>query len=289
MNTFISDARESRPPTLRDVARAAGVSLASASYALRGHPTVSASTQANVAAIAARLGYRANPQLSAFMQARRTGRAMRTDAAVALIYGGPSLPAEGASYFGLCLRGIHTVATEHGYTVDPIRWDAARDPGAARLQRILDQRGLRGLLLMPADKTSRWTLPLDWSRFFGVALDHSIGGVPVHRVTDHHSADMMTALTHIKAAGWRRPGLVLDPLNNERTCEMRLGAYLARTHHDFSKAPPPLLLAPGNKRIATLHAWLRRHRPDVVLSPHPGIADEITSLPPPPRPGSGPA
>jgi DNA-binding LacI/PurR family transcriptional regulator len=269
MNTFISG------PTLRDVAKEAGVSLASASYALRGHPTVSAETQREVAAVAARMGYRVNPQLAAFMQARRTGRSMRTDATVALVYGGPKTPAEGDSYFGLCLRGIRALAVERGYALDMIRWNAAKDASGSKLARVLDQRGIRGLLLMPADDVSRWTLPLDWTRFFGVALDHSLTGVPVHRVTDHHAADMATALAHVKAAGWQRPGLVLDPRNNDRTLEMRLGAYLARVAHDFPEAPPPLLVASGEKRVVSVRAWINAHRPDVVLSTERGLADVI--------------
>ncbi len=269
MNTFIS------APTLREVAKEAGVSLAAASYALRGHPTVSAETQQAVAAVAARMGYRVNPQLAAFMQARRTGRSMRTDATVALVYGGPRLPAEGDSYFGLCLRGIRALAEERGYVLDMIRWNAAKDANGAKLGRVLDQRGIRGLLLMPADDVSRWTLPLDWTRFFGVALDHSLTGVPVHRVTDHHAADMATALAHVKTAGWRRPGLVLDPRNNDRTLEMRLGAYLARMAHDFPEAPPPLLVASGVKRAAEVRAWAKANRPDVVLSTERGLAEMI--------------
>lgn len=271
MNTFISGA----VPTLREMAKEAGVSLASASYALRGHRTVSAETQAKVAAVAARMGYRVNPQLAAFMQVRRTGRSMRTDATVAFVYGGPRRPEEGDSYFGLCVRGIRALATERGYALDMIRWNAERDVTAAKLARMLEQRGIRGLLLMPADGTSRWTLPLDWSRFFGVALDHSLEGVPVHRVTDHHAADMTTALAHVKAAGWRRPGLVLDPCNNDRTLEMRLGAYLARAAHDFAGAPPPLLVASGEKRTPAVRAWMKKHRPDVVLSPERGVSDLI--------------
>lgn len=269
MNTFISG------PTLREVAKAAGVSLAAASYALRGHPTVSAETQRAVAAVAARMGYRVNPQLAAFMQARRTGRSMRTDATVALVYGGPKQPGEGDSYFGLCLRGIRALAAERGYVLDMIRWNAAKDASGARLARVLEQRGIRGLLLMPADDVSRWTLPLDWTRFFGVALDHSLTGVPVHRVTDHHAADMATALAQVKAAGWRRPGLVLDPRNNDRTLEMRLGAYLARTAHDFPEAPEPLLVGTGGQRAATVRAWLKASRPDGVLAADPGVAEMI--------------
>ena len=261
MNTFISG------PTLREVAKEAGVSLASVSYALRGHPTVSAETQRRVSAVAARMGYRVNPQLAAFMQARRTGRSMRTDATVALVYGGPKQPAEGDSYFGLCVRGIRALAAERGYALDMIRWNAAKDASGGKLARVLDQRGIRGLLLMPADDASRWTLPLDWTRFFGVALDHSLTGVPVHRVTDHHAADMATALNHVMASGWRRPGLVLDPRNNDRTLEMRLGAYLARVHHDFPDSPPPLLVPAGENRAKAVRAWIKAHRPDVVLSP----------------------
>jgi DNA-binding LacI/PurR family transcriptional regulator len=268
MNTFTS----SSSPTLRDVAREAEVSLATASYALRGHSTVSEATRRKVEAVAVRMGYRVNPQLSAFMQARRTGRSMRMDTTIALVHGGPALPVDSDSYFGRCLAGIHAVAGERGYEVDAIRWNAARDPSAKGLGRVLDQRGIRGVLLMPADNVSRWTLPLDWSRFFGVALDHSLGGVPVHRVTDHHAADMMTALTNLKEVGFRRPGLILDPVNNERTCEMRLGAYLARTRHEFPEAAPPLLVETGNKRSAIVRAWLETHRPDVVLSPDRGVA-----------------
>lgn len=269
MNTFI------KGPTLREVAKEARVSLAAASYALRGHATVSAETRRAVAAVAARMGYRVNPQLAAFMQARRTGRSMREDTTVALVYGGPGRPREGDSYFGLCVRGIRALAEERGYALDMIRWNAERDASAAKLARVLEQRGIRGVLLMPADDVSRWTLPLDWTRFFGVALDHSLTGVPVHRVTDHHAADMTTALAHVKAAGWRRPGLVLDRRNNERTLEMRLGAYLARAAHDFPDAPKPLLVAAGEARAAAVRAWVKAKRPDVVLAADRGVAELI--------------
>ncbi len=275
MNTFIP-VPSGRPPTLRDVAAAAGVSLASASYALRGHPTVSAATRRRVAETAARLGYRANPLLSAFMQARRVGRSMRPDASVALVHGDPALPSpDEPGYFGRCLRGIRAVAAERGYALNVVRWHAARDPAATRLARTLAQRGIRGLLLMPAEGVRRWTLPLDWSRFFGVALDHSLEEAPVHRVCDHHAADMARALDHLAAAGHRRPGLVLDPTNNARTREMRLGAFLARARSAFPKAPPPLLLPAGPGREAALRAWLRAHRPDVVLSPERGVAEIV--------------
>ena len=49
------------PVTLIDVARAANVSRTTASAALGGHGRISAETRAHVEAVAARLGYVANP------------------------------------------------------------------------------------------------------------------------------------------------------------------------------------------------------------------------------------
>lgn len=67
-------ARTQHPPAppvgLRDVALAAGVSLASASVALNGRSGVADSTRARVLAAAERLGYRANPQAQALRRGR---------------------------------------------------------------------------------------------------------------------------------------------------------------------------------------------------------------------------
>jgi len=66
----VSPASAGRPVGLRDVAKLAGVSVASASMALNGQPGVSDETRRRIAAAAERLGYRANPQA----QALRSGR-----------------------------------------------------------------------------------------------------------------------------------------------------------------------------------------------------------------------
>jgi len=63
----------SQPPTLRDVAHAAGVGLATASRALSGHPRCAVVTRQRVRAIARALGYRPDPGISALAQ-RRLGR-----------------------------------------------------------------------------------------------------------------------------------------------------------------------------------------------------------------------
>jgi LacI family transcriptional regulator len=56
----VENGRESRRATLEDVARTAGVSLATADRALNGRPGVRAATRARIDAAVARLGYRVN-------------------------------------------------------------------------------------------------------------------------------------------------------------------------------------------------------------------------------------
>jgi Bacterial regulatory proteins, lacI family len=61
-----------QPAGIRDVARLAGVSVASVSFALNGQPGVADDTRRRILAVAAQLGYRANPQAQALRRGRTT-------------------------------------------------------------------------------------------------------------------------------------------------------------------------------------------------------------------------
>ncbi len=61
-----------QPAGIRDVARKAGVSVATVSFALNGQPGVAEDTRHRILAAAAELGYRANPQAQALRRGRTT-------------------------------------------------------------------------------------------------------------------------------------------------------------------------------------------------------------------------
>jgi DNA-binding LacI/PurR family transcriptional regulator len=119
-------------PTSRDVARLAGVSQATVSYALTGSAKISAETRARVLDAAERLGYR--PNLAArSMRTRRTGR-------LAIL-----LPMPGAAPGGL-LSAAGAVAVAEGYTLE-VR-TAPQEPvaRAAAVDEVLRSGVFEGVL-----------------------------------------------------------------------------------------------------------------------------------------------
>ncbi len=95
---------QQRPAGIREVAQLAGVSVASASFALNGQPGVAGDTRRRIQAAAAELGYRANPQAQALRRGRTTsyGIVVRNSA---------------NPFFLEVLSGAEEVASQHGATL----------------------------------------------------------------------------------------------------------------------------------------------------------------------------
>jgi LacI family transcriptional regulator len=91
-------------PRLEDVARAAGVSLSTASRAVRGRPGVSDRARRRVEAAAARLGYEPDPMARALR--------IRTSAFVGIVVPDITIP-----FFGIAVKAAQDVLEEAGYQV----------------------------------------------------------------------------------------------------------------------------------------------------------------------------
>jgi DNA-binding LacI/PurR family transcriptional regulator len=124
-----------KPVGIRDVAKLAGVSVASASMALNGQPGVSDVTRTRIAAAAERLGYLANPQARALRSGRSTmyGFVVRNLA---------------NPFFLDVMSGAEQVASEAGVTLLVLDSQYSTEREAVHVRNMAAQR-LAGLAIAP--------------------------------------------------------------------------------------------------------------------------------------------
>lgn len=250
--------------TMEDVAKAAGVTQATVSMALRKHPKISVATQEKVAATAVRLGYQANGAISTMMARIRLRQPVRYQATLGAI-----IPfAERAAFdenktFQRYLQGATRRATELGFKLQPF-WPLTSGMNWDRLGTILRARGIEGLLLLPLPRPGR--LPLDLSLFAAAAIGYTLEQPAVHRATTAHYEGMLTTLRHVEAAGYRRIGVVLDRTVHNRTERKWLAAFRAYRDDPAGLDAPAALVVDHADGAGAFREWLRDHRPDAIIA-----------------------
>jgi LacI family transcriptional regulator len=248
--------------TIKDVAAAAGVHYSTVSLALRNHPRISAEVRDKVKAAAERLGYTPDPVLSA-LNAYRVAHYSRGGASVlAYLTGLPKREEHREHYTPRSYwEGATARAEQLGYKLEHF-W--LREPGYTdeRWSQILFARGIRGVLLasFPGDQPS---LALEWEKFCAVRISQSPHYPPVHTISHNQMQVVRLALQTVRARGYQRPGLVLYPLSDERSSQLWSAGYLVEQQQLAPENRIPALQNAWSK--AAVSAWLRTHRPDVVL------------------------
>jgi LacI family transcriptional regulator len=252
--------------TQQDVAREIGLSQTAVSLALRNSPDIPAATIRRVRAAAKRLGYRPDPLISALMAQRQRRRQGPFRAKIAFLSGFARRDEwRESAYASGCFAGARRAAAERGYVCEPF-W--LREPGISgpRLSTILWTQNVQGLLFapLPVDYPA---LEIDWTKFAALSLDYSLARPVLNRVVDDHAFGIERVLDEVARRGYRRPGLVLRSSQDVRTHHSRLGVFLVDRglRPEWEKVPP--LILPEDRWDGPLFtAWLRRERPDVLLT-----------------------
>lgn len=242
--------------SLKDVAAAAGVSHMTVSRVVRGARAVKPATVAKVQRFLRKLDYHPDPTLSALAAYRTRGHARSTGSVLAFI------ETENLPYNLLLLEGARAEAARLGYSVEVFPLPATPS-GQRQLSRQLYHRGIRGLMLSPSDQPHHlreW----DWAHFAPVAMGALRHEPPMHAVAMDYFQGLQTAYAGLRGVGHRRIGLLLQESLEARTNHLWLGAYL-------SLAQPilrPLLFAQATRSGSFLDPWLKRERPDAILTIH---------------------
>jgi LacI family transcriptional regulator len=189
----LPDTPSGRRPTLKDLAREAGVSLASASYAVNGNGSVGEQTRIHILEVAQRIGYRQNVAA----RAMKTGRT----AALALIVPDLTNP-----FFPSLAQAIFRAARASGYATFLIDTEGNEVLEQAAVAKAVDL-GLDGIVWFPIrDKdTSNGVL----TRTPVVVLDRTVPGYATVGV-DYVEAGRI-AVRHLLDAGHRRIGIITGP------------------------------------------------------------------------------
>lgn len=224
MPSRASSADPSRPSTVRDVALAAGVSVATVSRVLNGTGQVSEAFEAAVRQAAAALGFRPN----------LVGRSLR---GVRTRTFGVMLPMLSHPVFAECLQGIESAAQVHGYAVTVSTTGYRADAEEAASERLLQQR-VDGLILTVADAARSPLLDkLDAEGVpYVLAFNHTggrrVGGgrsAGAGRVRPSVGVDNRKAarqmVDHLVGLGHQRIELVAGQLTQSDRSRQRLAGY----------------------------------------------------------------
>jgi LacI family transcriptional regulator, repressor for deo operon, udp, cdd, tsx, nupC, and nupG len=199
-------AEDSKPATIRDVARRAGVSATTVSRALRGNVSVAPATRVRIESAAADMGYRVP---------RRSG----TGQLVAVITRYP------AQWF--CAEAIDTVEqTLRGSGHDLVLFGVADDNGRANMvARIGKNADLAGMIIVATSFDDAHLKVIESLGIPAVVIGGWVPGLPRVGIDDEAAARMATR--HILALGHRDVGLIEfqpdDGVGQDTTAARRRG------------------------------------------------------------------
>lgn len=255
MKTRRTNSNRGTAPSIKDVAKEAGVSIAAASYALNGRDGVAETTRRRILKAVERLNY--HPSKSA--QTMRTGK---TDA-IGLV-----LPDLTNPFFPQFAKSVQQSAGALGKSVFLI--DTNNDAAVERegISRLLCQ-GVDGIIWWPAssencEEFGNLTTPV-------VLVDFKKSGVD--SVTSDHSLGGRMLATLINNSGFQRVGLIRGPDNFGSSALRRDGFVENLNNADWvvweeSNGYSPPLSPVIRERLAQASM-------DVVVCPNDLIAIEV--------------
>jgi len=251
------------PTTLRALARCLGLSRTTVSDALRGTGRVDPNTARRVRQVAEDAGYRRNPLATALMtEMKRSHTVLFRGVLAAIDFEEHQRPGIAKPFHAGLMRGAESRAAELGFKLE--RFVVGDDSlPVRRLDEILRSRGIHGILVLPAWQAPDLSL-LDWSRYAGVYTDYIIKKPALHSFCSDHYRTMISALVLLAERGYRRPGLCMETLRDDRLQKRHSAAFSSFQHGglELEHVPPLRVTSLTRERFKR---WFIRHAPDVVI------------------------
>jgi len=238
--------------TIRELARAANVSIGTVSRALKGQPGLSGQTRAEVLRVAQEMGYD--------LGKLRTGKPRR-----ALFLYSRQLSSLATNHFySIVLHGVETACRDAGVSLSLLSVGAGDD--LAALVRRHEAEGLIGTGHFDPDTVEAMRacdMPL-------VLVDHFHASV--HCVNDDNLHGALLATRHLLAGGARRPAMIVGPMSHHSVA-LRAKGFRRALFEAGLLADPELevmldMTLPYDEagRLAMRQLLALPHRPDAVFA-----------------------
>lgn len=255
---------ERKRSTQKDIATRAQLSIAAVSMALKNHPSLPKGTIERVQQIAKELNYSPDPVLSALVAHRNRIR-VRNDFSVIGLVSNWARPDDWSQLKSAqeVIEGAKARAMELGYNLQHLRVDS-NGGGTARLSQILKARGIRGLILAPFE-SSQDSIDLECDQFSVVTIEKPKLYPNFHHVTQNQFDDLLLCWEKLRERGYTRVGLVVMSDLADR-CHHQWEAAHNYAQSESESAPIPILKLDRQNQIDCIRRWLRKHKPQVVIS-----------------------
>ncbi len=258
---------------MRALAEVAGVSTQAVSLALRNHPSVGQKTRERIQALARREGYTPDPHLVKLMHHLRGQQTPTLAASVCALTTRPSKSEE--KFCDLLQDGAKQAARAAGFAFHVLHVDSAEMAGE-RLPRVLRQRGVEGLLLLPMANLEARAGLLDWQEFSVVSATLSVTSPLFDRVVADHFLNNFSLCAQLRAQGFKRPGLVIHARHDERCGHSITAAYA--WHGIYGRVEAVRAHVCEKVEPSAVRRWLKTEKPVVLLAEHDALAHQLGEL-----------
>jgi LacI family transcriptional regulator len=247
--------------TMRQIAAAAGVSVATVSMALRNSEKITPATRIKVREVATSLNYQPDPLIAALSGRRRENTVKSLDV-IAYVTAYPTKEGWRANRFSpAAYEGACTRAASRGYRVEHF-WLHEANMTTRRLAHILQTRGILGLCLAPfPDVVPQFSFP--WENFCCAAIGYTMRRPALHRACPHQSQGMQLVLNTLRLRGYKHIGVALGKRVSKIVAHNWISSVLMYQYEQGRSAATCLVYEESDR--VELKAWIATHKPDVMV------------------------
>ena len=266
-------------PSIRSLAKKAGVSTATVSMALRNHPRISSEVRARIQRLATIEGYTGNPLVANLLtQLRLTKTATYQSTLGLLIFGDSPALLKDSHTFRDWVTGCEARAKSLGYGMDHF---SLGDPGISpqRFAKILEARNIRGLIVFGLFEGNVIPKEFDilWKHHAATVIGSHSVRPPLSWVSNDQFSTAAYAVEELFRLGYRRPALCLNADVDARVDYRFSGGFHVALDKLGLGNSIPLFAIDGGAR-KRFESWVKKHRPDVILTIDAGIKPWVEAI-----------